>query len=260
MDAWQQEIDVYAAWIAVSVSPGTVRLRRHYLHQLAARQSAPYDVTPDDLVLFLSNPRWSPDARKSARGTLASFYCWASRTGRCHSDLAADLPAIRVPVGLPRPAPREVLTRALSDPDPRTRLMVTLAAYAGLRCAEIAQLRVEDINDGRIRVLGKGREVRSVPIHPSLIRHFDALPSAGYLFPSGDGHLTPGHVSRIVSAALGPHWTAHTLRHSFATSALAATGDLRSVQILMGHASPTTTARYTAVADDRLAEVVRSIA
>jgi integrase len=257
---WDGAIAAFLARVEVYASPGTVRLRRHYLRTLAHDHLDPRGVTADDLVAFLGNPRWSPEARKSARSTLIGFYTWAQRTGRRADNPAADLPRIKVPPGMPRPTPQHAVELAMRHPDPRTRLMVGLAAYAGLRCAEIARLRAEDVACGRIRVFGKGRRPRSVPVHPRLLPLLEAAPPSGFLFPSGDGHLTPGHVSRLLSAALGPGWTGHTLRHAFATSALAATGDLRAVQILLGRASPTTTARYTQVADERLVDVVRAIA
>ena len=72
----------------------------------------------------------------------------------------------------------------------------------------------------------------------------------GYLFPSSHGgHLTPHHLGKLVSACLPDGLTMHTLRHRCATLAYAATGDLRAVQELLGHAKPETTARYTAVSD-----------
>lgn len=151
------------------------------------------------------------------------------------------------------------MSKALIGVDQRTRLMILLAAYAGMRAGEIAQLHTDDIVSGRIRVRGKGGRERWVPVHPVLAGPLAAV-EPGYVFPGVNGHLHPITVTKHVSEALGEGWTAHTLRHAFATSALAATGDLRSVQILLGHASPTTTARYTAVADERLVEVVRSIA
>jgi integrase len=255
---WDREIESFTAWISVSVSPGTVRQRKHYLRRFALDNPHPYTVTIDDLVTFLGNPSWGPEARKSARSTLAAFYQWAYRTGRIDRDLSLNLPRVRCGSGTPRPVPRAVADEALDGIDERSRLMILLALFAGLRCCEIARLHWDDINEGRIRVHGKGGKVRSVPVHPCLAPHLTA--GSGYLFPGPHGHLSPAHVSKLLSRALSGHWTGHTLRHAFATAALAATGDLRAVQILLGHASPTTTARYTAVADDRLREVVASIA
>jgi len=257
MERWQ--IDRYCAWAAVGVSEGTVRQRRHYLTQLARLHDGPLSITPDDLVAYITNPRWGQESRRSARATVVGYFRWASRNGIVPTDPAADLPSVRAKAGTPRPTPRDVMRDALARADGRERVMLLLGAYAGLRCGEIARLRGEDIQDGAIRVHGKGGKIRSVPIHPAILPELEGLPD-GWVFPGRNGPMKPDSVSRRMSRLLGPHWTAHTLRHAFATRALAATGDLRSVQILLGHASPTTTARYTAVADERLAEVVRSIA
>jgi integrase len=98
---------------------------------------------------------------------------------------------------------------------------------------------------------GKGGKLRVVPIGDDLAAAITAVD--GYLFPAGDdGHLTPQHVGRLMAAALPDHWTAHTLRHRFATRAYRGTRNLRAVQTLLGHSSVATTERYTAVDDDEI--------
>jgi integrase/recombinase XerD len=80
-----------------------------------------------------------------------------------------------------------------------------------------------------------------------------------WVFPGQtQGGMHPGHVSHLLSAALGTV-TGHQLRHRFATRALAVDGNLRAVQQLLGHVSPTTTAVYTAVADDTLTATVNAL-
>lgn len=258
MLGWEQEIETFSTWLGVSVTAGTLRQRRYYLRRFAAQHVEPYRVSPDDLATFLNNPAWGAEARKSARSTLAAFYSWAFRMGRIDRDLSVHLPRVRTGTGSPRPVPRPVADAALDHLDERERLMLMLALYAGLRCCEIARLRWDDIDGGRIRVNGKGSRIRLVPIHPALEPLL--VGGEGWMFPGPHGHLSAAHVSKLLSRALAGRWTGHTLRHAFATSALAASGDLRAVQMLLGHASPSTTARYTAVADDRLAQVVAAIA
>jgi integrase len=130
--------------------------------------------------------------------------------------------------------------------------------------------------DGHLHIRGKGGRERTVPLHPVLAVELGTERSrrdagsigTGYrythhgdvwVFPGQTaGGMHPGHVSHVLSAALGPV-TGHQLRHRFATRALAVDGNLRAVQKLLGHASPTTTAVYTAVADDTLTATVNAL-
>ena len=74
-----------------------------------------------------------------------------------------------------------------------------------------------------------------------------------YLFPVyGGGPITPAHLGTLIAKALPGDWTAHTLRHRFATRAYQAERDLRAVQELLGHVSPVTTAIYTKVGNDAM--------
>jgi integrase len=75
-----------------------------------------------------------------------------------------------------------------------------------------------------------------------------ATQPGGFIFPGSDhGHLTAGHVGKLLKRLLGDDFTAHTLRHRFATVAYAADRDLLTVQQLLGHSRPETTSRYTAL-------------
>lgn len=83
----------------------------------------------------------------------------------------------------------------------------------------------------------------------------------GWLFPNGlGGHLTPGHVGRLASAALPDGWTLHTCRHRAGTDWYSVARDIRAVQELLGHASVATTQLYTQIQDDALITAVMGIA
>jgi integrase/recombinase XerC len=120
-----------------------------------------------------------------------------------------------------------------------------------------------------LRITGKGGKDRVLPVLPAVRAAVDAylagcpfpLPKDGPLFVGArGGRLGPRHVQRRM-AMLRPHLglpdtaTPHALRHSFATHLLAGGGDLRAIQELLGHASLSTTQRYTEVEAERLIAV-----
>lgn len=257
---WNDALNLYAiSRRAGGLSPGTIRLHRHYLRQLAGRHSSPWSVTTAQLLDALSVEHWKPETRKSARAAVRSFYRWAHNAGHIEHDPAAGLPPVKVPPGVPRPAPEQVLLDALRTAQPRVRLMIALAAYAGLRAAEIARVHSDDVVDGQLYVVGKGGRGRVVPLTAQLgesLSRFD-----GYVFPNRLGsHVSAGHVSKLVSQALPAGWTAHTLRHRLATRAYAGTRDLLAVGALLGHSRPETTQRYVAMPADALRAAIAAAA
>ena len=162
--------------------------------------------------------------------------------------------------------------------DPRAQArdtaLFTLLYGCGLRIAEALALDVRDrpLADGALRVTGKGNKQRIVPVlpavHAALAAWLALHPAAGDpdapLFPGLRGkRLNPAVAQRTMRqyrrlAGLPEHATPHALRHSFATHLLAGGADLRSIQELLGHASLSTTQRYTAVDEAGLLAVFRA--
>lgn len=239
-----------AMW-AAGRSPLTVRLHRHYLAGLADVAPHPWRVTTPDLLRYLSVEHWKPETRKSARSVVRSFYRWGHGAGHIDENPALDLPPVRVPPGVPRPTPEHLVRRIVSDPDSRVGFMAMLAAYGGLRAGEIARVHGRDLVGDTLTITGKGGRVRAVPVvNVPLLARLEGVGDA-WAFPNkSGGHLTPGHVSRLLSRAMPEGWTAHTLRHRMGTRAYAGTRDLLSVQQLLGHSRPETTQRYVLVPDD----------
>lgn len=260
MNAWGRAMSEYAAaMIASGKSPGTLRLYRYRILSLAERHAHPWKVTTRDLQEYMAVTTWKPETRKSVRAAFRSFYGWAYDAGHVDVDPAARLKAVRIPHAVPRPTPETVLSAALAVAEPRVVMMVRLAAFGGLRAAEIAGVHPDDVIGDALHVTGKGGKRRSVPLGNSDPELLAAIATCdGWVFPNGHGdHLTPAHVSRIVSRALPDGWTCHTLRHRFATTAYAGSRDLLAVGALLGHSRPETTQRYVAMPDDALRSAIR---
>lgn len=135
--------------------------------------------------------------------------------------------------------------------------MIRLAAEHGLRRGEIARVRGRDLELSAtglvLRILGKGGKERFSPIAHNEYLLIAALESAGdgYLFPGQiDGHLSAGHVGRLISRALATGWSAHKLRSRFATTAYAGSKDILELMTLLGHSSPETTLRYVSLVSE----------
>ncbi len=260
-------IAAFAVWLtAAGVSPGTVRLRRHYLERLADVYPDLTAVTPGDLAAFLAHQGWAPETRKSARASVRVFYALASDEGHLPADPSRRLPPIRVPRPLPRPVPLRVFTQALLRADVRGARALLLIRYAGLRRAEVAAVHTDhvlELGDGTTGLLvhGKGAKVRVMPLHPKVAGALAG--QRGWLFLSDrteSGHITPDSLGELASDLLGPDWSGHTLRHRAASDWYAVERDLRAVQELLGHASIATTQIYTAPPPGAAARAVLGVA
>lgn len=251
--------------IAAGRPVSTRKLRAYHVGRLARDHpgQGPAELTRDDLIRWLAeHPDWSAEYRRSLRASVRLFYKWALLAELIERDPAANLPAITPPQSMPRPAPDHALAAALALPDPRTHLMVEMIANTGMRRGECAAVHSRDVVDDllgySLRIKGKGGKERMVPIPDNLARTVRA--AGGWVFPGQiDGHLSPRRVGELVADALPGEWTAHTLRHRYATRAYALTKDLRAVQALLGHAKIETTAIYIKVADASLREVARQV-
>ena len=217
----------------------------------------PWAVTTAQLVAWCGRQDWSRETRRGVRASLVSFWAWAAGSGHVSESPAACLPPVKPAPALPRPAPETALRAAVLAADERTRLILHLAAYAGLRRAEIAQVHARDLLPDLVgwslRVHGKGGRQRVVPLPAWLAEQVEQRAAGGWLLPGDDhGHLSARWVGKLATDALPGHWTLHTLRHRFASRAYAGGRDLIAVQQLLGHASVATTQRYVRPPDDAL--------
>ena len=212
-----------------------------------------------------------------------SFYRFLARR------LGVDNPALKL-ITAPRakkPLPRALTpdqARAVTDDiaemadaaalQARDTALFTLLYGCGLRIAEALALNVRDAplpgTDTVLRVVGKGGKERIVPVLPAvreaigdwLRLHPDRSPGSALFLGARGKRLDAAVAQKVLREfrrlnGLPEHATPHALRHSFATHLLAGGADLRSIQDLLGHASLSTTQRYTAVDQAHLVEVWR---
>ncbi len=253
-------------WMQASGRPqSTIRLRLYHVQRvLYGLDAGPWSVSAHQLIAYLGAKSWAPETRRSYRASLRSFFGWARAAGHRRDNPAELVPAVKVPRGIPRPTPELIYQAAVATADERTALMVQLAAIAGLRRSEIANVRrehvVQEAQGYGLTVKGKGGHERLVPL-PDELAHTLLARAEGWIFPSSaGGHLSAHHVGKVVSQLLPEGWTCHTLRHRCATVAYAAERDLRAVQELLGHANVETTRLYTQVPKDAVRRAVEAAA
>jgi integrase/recombinase XerD len=233
------------------------RLERHAAKDCTA-------ISAVDVSRFLADPALRAASRASYFGSIHAFYRWWGSQGGHHAT--AQLPRPKVPKGSPRPVSDPGLRGLLEmRMHHRTRVMILLAALAGLRVHEIAKVRGEDVDlDARpLRVVGKGARTDDVPLHPMLVAAALTMPRRGWWFPANGRrpgeHLHSKSVSDIIGNAMrrgGVPGTPHGLRHWYGTNLVASGADLRTAQTLLRHANLQTTAIYVQVADSKRAEAI----
>lgn len=214
----------------------------------------------------------SPRSLSQALSAIRTFHKFLDRRLETPNAAIALVRGPRVVPGAPRPVGEDQARGLLAEPsfDPeredweaaRDQAVLTLLYGCGLRISEGLSLKRSDAPLGEsLRILGKGSKTRIVPVLPA-VREAVAAYLAELPFVLGPdeplfrakrgGALSPRHVQATVQNLRGrlglpASATPHALRHSFATHLLGAGADLRSIQELLGHASLSTTQRYTEV-------------
>ena len=280
------------------VSPHTIRNYGIDLRQFQAFVAAtigecsPTGIDAAMIRTFLAGLRTkgvkaSSIARKLA--TLRSLFYYLGREGVVQVNPAASVSSPKQAKRLPRFLTQEEACRLVEQPSAlparfglRDRAILETLYSTGIRVSELAALSIEDglLPDGLIKVLGKGRKERVVPIGlhatEAIIAYLESLPPRPKSTAQSSPHvrtplfrnrfgkrLSVRSVERVVekwSRQLAdiPSISPHALRHSFATHLLDGGADLRSIQELLGHERLSTTQRYTHVATQRLMEAYDS--
>lgn len=262
-------IEEWILWqLSARRSMKTVRERARVIQQFIEHVNLdPLTVQAMDVVRFTAaHPEWSPSTAATYHSYLSSWHKWLCLSDKREDNPMRKLSSPRRPDRAPRPVADDALVRLLTMRiHHRTRVMITLAAVAGLRVAEIARVKGEDIDlEGRkIYVIGKGHKRAWLPLHPLLVEAAATMPQRGWWFPANSRrpgeHVHPKSVSDIIGAAMRRAripGTPHALRHWYASTLLDDGADLRTVQELLRHASIQTTQVYTKVKDSKRVEAV----
>jgi integrase/recombinase XerC len=230
--------------------------------------------------LYGQNYTKSTTARKLA--TLRSFYKFLIRRGMLSVNPLSTIRTPKQEKRLPKCLDLEQVQKLLDAPGDadllaaRDKAMLEVLYSSGIRVSELVELEMSDLDmqEGVLRVKGKGRKDRLTPIGSQAIkalqRYFEMRAvdgrgsSSSRVFLNKHGEsLSTRSVRRkldkyLVMAGLDPGISPHTLRHSFATHLLNNGADLRSVQELLGHQSLSTTQIYTHLTTSRMKEVYDS--
>jgi site-specific recombinase XerD len=291
----------FAAHLAAdrAASPYTRRNYRHALDEFARWHWEERHTRPAwghlerhdfrQYLRFLGRHQLGRAAIQLRFSALRAFYRFLVRRGKLDTSPIRNIALPRRERRLPRFLTRQQMVELLNAPlqalasrhpgdrSPadelpyrRDQAILETIYSCGLRIGELSALNVEDLNDQEqvIRVRGKGRKERLVPIGRPALTAIQAYWSALPTFPGprdpvfqaarGRGRRLSPRVLQarlkgyLALAGLDPHLTPHKLRHSYATHLLDAGADLRSVQELLGHAHLVTTEVYTHVSTERL--------
>ena len=263
--AYRRDLSLYDEWLGEQTAESILTAGSSQIQSylgLKLRQGA----SPRSSARFLSAAR--------------SFYRWALREGHIVEDPTLRIESPKQGRPLPKSLSETDVERLLGAPDLelalefRDRTMLEMLYACGLRVSELVGLQVEQVglNQGIVRVLGKGGKERLVPMGEEaldwLIQYMRG-PRIELLKGQSSNVLFPSNRSREMTrqtfwyriklygerAGIQTHLSPHTLRHAFATHLLNHGADLRVVQMLLGHSDLSTTQIYTHVAKQRMQEL-----
>lgn len=287
MEALARQIDGFCNYLENerNVSPHTLAAYRSDLAQwlafVRAEKGADLSVQDvDHLLLRRYLAGLSKTAKKSSIGrklaSIRSFFRYLLRRGTITKNPAELIATPKKEQRLPFHLDIDQATSLMEAPDKeqqhalRDRAILELLYSSGLRVSELTGLNIAevDLSAGMVRVMGKGGKERIVPVgsralealQSYLEQRSDSMPGSALFLNTRGDRINRRCVARIVDAhvlriAAFKRISPHTLRHTFATHLLEGGADLRAIQELLGHASLSTTQKYTHVGIDRLMEV-----
>ncbi|MCK6551300.1 tyrosine recombinase XerC [Myxococcota bacterium] len=272
------------------VSPRTVKAYRADLAGLSefigrmgfTRRAKDLDATLLRAWLAELHPKTQARTRARKLSAVRTFYGFLVRRGLAPRNVGEELMSPKLPGSMPRALPVDDVFRLVEGNTSEAALalrdlaMLELLYGSGLRASELVGLDLDRLQLGRrtVRVVGKGNKERIVPfgdkakealekwlaVRPLILAEAKRPDPKAVFNNAQGGRLSARSLarrlkSRALEVALGRRVTPHMLRHSFATHLLDGGADLRSIQEMLGHASLSTTQRYTAVSVEHLRNV-----
>ena len=277
--------------LAANTSSAYARDLRKFARFAEQRKLTLAAVSRGDLIEYLGSLYHEHlDSRSVARHlvSLRNLFRFAMVEGILSSDPTLNLESPKVRKSLPSYLRMEEVDRLLAQPDLATpqglrdRAIIEVLYSTGLRVSELVDLRVSDMEMrmGCLRCIGKGDKERLVPVgrkavsavqqyletgRPALLeKRRQGTPTTPNMFINRSGaRISRIGIWRILTqcgrkAGIRTHLSPHKLRHSFATHLLERGADLRSVQLMLGHADISTTQIYTHVVEERLKQVYKA--
>lgn len=276
MTGWNEIMQDYRSYLRLerALSPNTVSSYISDISKFASAfpERAVGTISDQDLMEFIyRQAREGISVRSQSRlvSSLKSFFGFLETEGRIPCDPSATLTTPKLPRKIPTVLSVEEVVRIMDSVDlsgpegHRNRAILEVLYSCGLRVSELVNLKISDmfLNDGFIRVIGKGDKQRLVPIGDpaaKAIRLYLSETQRTYRSKNDDilflnrrgGKMTREMIFLIVkrqcqAAGINKNISPHTFRHSFATHLVENGADLRAVQEMLGHESILTTEIYT---------------
>lgn len=271
VEAYLRDVRQFASWLGADD---------------AMSMLAPDAVTANDVRDWIgaeASQGIGPASLRRKTQSLRAFFRWGVRSGRIKVNPAGDVILAKLPKHLPdivkAPEMESLLEQIPTDTFPKARLHLALSMLygLGLRQAELLALTDSDLrtsaNGYELRVMGKGRRERLLPLPPPLVEEIDAyrtlrdntypdLEAPVPLIAGPHGHIGKNTLYELVHQGLAgtsaSRKSPHILRHSFATALLSDGANLDAVRQLLGHASLGTTQIYTHLSPNELRQAYNS--
>jgi integrase/recombinase XerD len=263
--AYRRDLTIFGAWLEQE--------RQHGLDATVAGDIEAY-------LAWRFSQRTQPRSAARYTSALKRFYRYLLRENLIAADPTLNLDSPKLPRALPKTLTEADVERLLDSADVNTplglrdRAMLETLYATGLRVSELVGLKLTavNLNDGVLRVTGKGNKDRLVPLGEEAVQWLkrylaDARPllmeknlsDAVFVTARGSGMTRQGFwyliKRRALAAGITRPLSPHTLRHAFATHLLNHGADLRVVQMLLGHSDISTTQIYTHVARERMKQL-----